>query len=178
MSLPTPAQRRHERLVRFQELVVQQGTYIRSFAEYPEIRDDADANATSEARLRELADLGELLRDGGEQSWFDPDEAIRRWVHANPLVATGDTLRRRLDARDAEPVAEGVYRADLRVRVKIGDGHDAPGFTVLAKDVGVDGYLAHLDLRLPESVAEQFRQQGRRQLRRELSALLGYDVPG
>ncbi len=165
-NVSTPA----ERAARFHTLVEAQGMYVRAFAEIPSVREDDEAKAKSEARLRELWDLAELLNKS-QSADYDPDEAIRKWVAAHPLRATSETLRRRLDAIPSQPDTEVQVPLNVIVGDVRGDGNSPRMYQVNAPDVVLTQYGLHVHL--PESVAEEFRQQGRRQLRREIHQALG-----
>lgn len=150
-TLPTAADRAAE----FNRLVVEQGIVTRNAKHKIPQNED---KARIDARATRLLELAELIAPTTEPGRFVNDR-IASWMRANPLPLTMEML--------ATAAAEAT--AGQHVYISIGDlslgGYRYP---VMRDDLR-DGST---DIEVPDSVAEHFRQQGRRALQSELRALL------
>lgn len=162
--MPIKSKDRAEELNR---LVVEQGIVTRNWkygAPVNEERERIDARA---ARMIELVELLEahVNAPGYEGEEITPEryvnDRIAAWMRANPLPLAQDRLINMLD----DSGDNGVY-------VRIGEDDKRYEYRFMADDCTVSG-MGQLVLKVPESVAEYFRQQGRRQLQRSIRNDLG-----
>lgn len=98
---------------------------------------------------------------------WDVDEHIERWIVKHPLGLTGLGLKRVID--ESTGGGNGVS-----VALQIGDPADGGRYYQLHEGQFAVAYGGSLLLSLPDSVAEEFRQQGIRRLRRDLAEMLGF----
>lgn len=151
-----------DRAAEYQRLVVEQGHVTRSmqFSEWKPTEEEQQVIARRAARLIELA---ELL--GYEEPERQVNESIAAWCRMNPLA---------LSKRRVLRLIEEAGNVDGQVSIQIGDiGHKTKGgyfYQVLASDASLRNGVLHFTV--PESVAEHFRQQGRREIQSEMRALL------
>ena len=189
---PNPAARAEE----FNRLLVEQGLATRSTKYGIEFTDEQ--RAVVEARGVRLLELAELMEPKG---WVDGayvvrepgayvNERIAAWLKANPLALS---MQRVLDL--ITPPALYSLSGGVNVIIgKLGDGGYI--YRVMADDFGwsgarIEGTCSHdlrhedndadcshqvvfgdMVLRVPDSVAEHFRQAGRRQVQREVADVL------
>lgn len=116
-------------------------------------------------RLERLDELSALLSGPDHLSSPDPklwsvQTHLDRWLDRNPLSLTSDVLVGRLRK----------VQSPTSVTVLIGGTTNGYRYPAKARDLEYVG--GFLQLAIPESVAEHFRQQGRRQLQSELRDLL------
>lgn len=157
-KLPTSA----DRAVEFNELLVEQATTARSmkYGWKPDLADQQwiDVRAT---RLLELA---ELLPSVTEEPGRYVNDRIAAWLRANPLPL------------DPAHIAESVEHYATTecplegVRVQIGPVDSGYGYRAMRDDFQLSfvGGVGVVVIQVPDSVAEHFRQQGRRALQSEL----------
>lgn len=165
-ALPTSA----DRAVEFNRLLVEQGHATRSM-KYGWQPDDTERQAI-DARATRLLELAELLP--GTPKGRDPgayvNERIASWLRANPLALTNHRLVERV--RETEKAINSAVGNTCGVSVQIGEGDSAYHYSVMADDLVAVRAGGRVVVRVPESVAEHFRQQGRRELQSEMRALL------
>jgi hypothetical protein len=192
-TTPTSADRAAE----FNRLLVEQGHVTRSM-KYGWEPDDDDRKAI-DARSIRLLELCEMLGAhvnapgyGGEA--ITPgryvNDRIASWLRANPLPLSMERVRSLLTEHP-------LYALEGGVAVTIGElGSGGYQYRVMADDFAwsgarVEGECSHspahetndadcehrvvrgdMVLRVPDSVAEHFRQQGRRAIQREFASLM------
>lgn len=152
-TLPTPADRAAE----FNRLVVEQAIVARNAKHKIPQTEDA---ARIDARATRLLELAELINPTTEPGRYVNDR-IAAWLRMNPLPLTVGALAAAAEAATAD---QGVY-------VTIGElGNYGYQYRVMRNDLTTDGRPC--TIQVPDSVAEHFRQQGRRALQSELRGLL------
>ncbi len=156
-----------QRAEEFNRLLVTQASVTRSM-KYG-FRPDPDEKATIEARGVRLNELAELLpgaKANAEHAPFEPgayvNERIASWLTANPLT---------LSTRMVGDLIEGVG-PNGTVTVVIGDSTKG-GYWYACLADNLEEVNGQIQLKVPDSVAEHFRQQGRRQIQREFADLMG-----
>lgn len=117
-----------------------------------------------QARREHLDELAAVL-NATQSATYDVDEAVERWISTHPLAMTGTGMKRVIDTTSGQGNGVAAY-------VQIGDPTKGGRHYPLH-----EGQLTHdngtLLLRLPDSIAEEFRQQGRRAYQREIHRALG-----
>lgn len=167
-----------ERAAEMNTLIVEQGHATRSvkYGWKPTPEEQAVINARAE-RLVELVELldAHVAAPGyplGEQVTPERyvNDRIAAWMRANPLALTNHRMLERLE----ENTRTGNLDASntCGVTVQIGEDSAAYHYAVMADDFVALRGGGRVLFRVPESVAEHFRQQGRRALQSELRALL------
>jgi hypothetical protein len=171
---PTSASRAEE----MNRLIVKQGQATRSM-KYGWVPDE-ETKARIEKDATRLDELAELLSMGDSDSTPEAyvNDRIAAWVRMNPLPLSMERVRSLL-------TEHLLYSLEGGVLVSIGD-LKASGYQyrVMADDFAWSGARVEgegdnevvrgdMVLRVPDSVAEHFRQQGRRALQREHAALMG-----
>jgi hypothetical protein len=151
---PTSASRAEE----MNRLIVKQGQATRSM-KYGWVPDE-ETKARIEKDATRLVELAELLSMGDSDSTPEAyvNDRIAAWVRMNPLPLSMERVRSLLTEHLLYSL-EGDDFAWSGARVE-GEGDNE----VVRGD---------MVLRVPDSVAEHFRQQGRRALQREHAALMG-----
>lgn len=193
-----------ERAQEMNHLLVQQATLTRAMKHgYVLSPDENAANLSRAERLGELVELlgahkYEMMPGGGVHSPGSYiNERIRQWLNANPLPLS---MGRVLDI--ITPPA--LYTLEGGVSVVVGDLQKGGYmYRVMEDDFAwsgarVEGVCSHqpphapakdggdaecddqvvrgdMVLRVPEGVAEHFRQQGRRQLQREFASMMALE---
>lgn len=170
--MPVEPIKSKDRAEELNRLIVQQGHVVRSM-QYADWKPNDDEQAEINARAARMIELIELLGAhvnapgyGGEV--IRPEryinDRIAAWLKMNPLM-----LSQRRNKRLVEDEAAG--NLDNGVAVQIGETDKGYHYMLQATDCSVVGGI--LRFFVPESVAEHFRQQGRRQLQRSLQRELG-----
>lgn len=149
-TLPTSADRAAE----FNRLLVEQGFVTRSM-KYGWQPDDAERE-TIDARATRLLELAELMPGITVEPGTYVNDRLAAWLRMNPLALTNQILAEKL-------TTEGVHT----ISVQVGDPRDRGYRYALVVD-DVEQQYGGTVLRVPDSVAEYFRQQGRRALQSEL----------
>lgn len=154
----------------FNRLLDEHGFAVRSMQYGYEPEGDALAIIeTRDHRLRELAGLfGPDVLEGREPSQYVWDRT-EAWVQAHPLALTTQRVQQIIEGPPRPPHVSTPVRM---VSIQIGTpGDGGYYYQCMADDVTVEN--GALRFKVPESVAEQFRQQGKRQLTRQFASLLG-----
>ena len=112
-------------------------------------------------RIR-LDELAVLLNTTTSETW-DVDEMAERWIRTHPLTLTNQI------------VAKELAKIESVISVAVQVGEPRPNgsgryYGLHVGDMKVQG--GAVVFTLPEAVAEEFRQQGRRQLQREHADLM------
>lgn len=145
----------------YEELIVKQGHVVRSM-QFSEWKPTDYEQQTIDARAARMIELAEML--GSDAAEREVNDRIAAWLRANPLA-----LGKRRVKRIIEDPASG--NLDGTVEIQIGEPTNSGYFyQVLASDC--TNRAGSLRFTVPESVAEYFRQQGRRQLQTEMRGLL------
>ncbi|HMM95343.1 hypothetical protein [Phycicoccus sp.] len=154
----------------FNRLLAEQGFVTRSM-KYG-YRPDDEAKAAIDARAARLVELAELfgpaiLGDLTPERYVN--DRIATWVTANPLALTTQRVQELIEGPPRPPHVSASVRT---VRAKIGTpGSGGYLYQFTADDVAItDG--GAFELVIPDSVAEHFRQQGRREIQRQFADLL------
>jgi hypothetical protein len=152
----------------FNRLLIEQGFATRSMK--TGWRPDEEQRGvldTRAARLIELAELmGPRIADAQHQPFSAEayvNERIAAWLRANPLGLTNRQLAERL----ASDESQGLVSVYIGMGVERKNGY---AYTLLYDDLRQQNGL--WQLHVPDSVAEFFRQQGRRQVQREIADVL------
>lgn len=169
-TLPTSADRAAE----FNRLIVEQGHVTRSM-KYGWEPDD-EQKAVIDARAIRLLELAELLPGVSKdvEAGHYVNERIASWLRANPLALTNHRLIE-LVRETTKTLNESVGNT-CGVSVQIGEGDQAYHYAVMADDLVAVRSGGRVIFRVPESVAEHFRQQGYRKRSREIASALGFKL--
>ena len=124
---------------------------------------DENKSVVRRRRLNELVEL--LARDGHP---LDIDESVEACIDRHPLTMTGAGMKRVIDSTTGQ--GNGIS-----VGVQVGDPEKSGRYYQLHEGQFGTGVGGTLLLTLPDSIAEEFRQQGRRALQREMRRTLGVD---
>lgn len=156
-----------ERAAEFNRLLVEQGTATRSMKYGWKPTDEEKAEIDARAvRLIELAELAGITAGQTPERYVN--ERLASWLTMNPLVLEIARVKRIIENYEGQdvPLEE--------VRVQIGDVDKGYAYRVMADDLQLSFQSAKgvIVLKVPDSVAEHFRQQGRRSLQREFAALI------
>lgn len=156
--MSTPA----ERAAEFNTLVTEQAIIVRARrGGYPEPDVPRCIEANRMARLYDLAEV--INADPDTSVRYDVEEAIDRWIDRNPLALNNVDISRVMDK------VPGDRRVGLEVIVGDRD-KGSQHYVAVQSDLT---YGNRLILTIPDSIAEAFRQQGRRQVQREMCAVIG-----
>lgn len=151
----------------FNRLLVQQATVTQSMKYDPSVGKGKDWPVIQQRAAR-LVELAELMGYADPEAYVN--ERIAAWLRMNPLALTNQMLLERVQETTK------TYNPDTGnvcgVTVQIGEGDHAYGYAVMADDLAAVRGGGRVIFRVPESVAEFFRQQGRRQLKREFAKLM------
>lgn len=160
-TLPTSADRAAE----FNRLLVEQATVTRSM-KYG-WKPDEEQRAAIDARATRLLELAQLIHADAEPGRYVNDR-IAAWLRMNPLPLEPAVI---VDA--VEHYADGTCPLE-GVRVQIGPVDGGYGYRAMRDDfqLSFTGGVGVAVVNVPDSVAEHFRQQGRRALQSEMRALL------
>jgi hypothetical protein len=177
--MPNHKTKNMERAEELNQLIVMQGIIVRTM-KYAALGEQGflEPDSDTEARARRMIELVEMLEAhvnapgyGGEK--ITPEryvnDRIAHWVERNPLPLTHTHLTTGI----ANMVEENPeVSTNANVYVVIGEGEKRYEYRVMVDDFKINA--AHqVQLQVPESVAEFFRQQGRRQTQRALQRELG-----
>lgn len=159
------------RLSEFHGLIGNYAFYERNLR-FSDYQPDASSRADHEAMRRRLDDLARLCNmDDESGTHYDVDEQVERWIEGNPLGMTGTGIKRVIDKTSGQ--GNGVSAG-----IQIGDPNKGGRYFRLHEGQLTIGYGGVLLFTLPDSVAEEFRQQGRRALQREHAALMAVEPRG
>ena len=165
--MPTPTSA--DFAAEFNHLLVTQATATRSMhhgwkpteSEQTEIND----------RATRLLELAQLLGQDNPGAYVN--ERIAAWVRANPEALTNQRLVEKV--RETEKTMNEQVGNVCGVSVQIGEGDRAYHYAVMVDDLAAVRGGGRVIFRVPESVAEHFRQQGRRALQREFASLMAVE---
>lgn len=154
--------KQQERAEEYHRLIVEQGNVVRSI-QFSEWKPNDVEQKKIDARAKRMIELAEML--GYEEPEREINDRIASWLRANPLA-----LGKRRVKRLIEDPALG--NLDNGVSIQIGSLESKQGYyyQVLAADCVIRQGSLHFSV--PESVAEYFRQQGRREIQSEMRSLL------
>ena len=131
----------------------------------------ADVAAEHKARLVRAGELAELI-NADQSADYDVSGHVERWIEAHPLAMTGAGMMRVIETAVTHP--GGIPGNGVTVAVQIGD--PTKGGRYYPLHAGMFVYVnGTLRLNLPDAVAEEFRQAGRRALQREVASLLAVE---
>lgn len=155
--MPTPADHAAE----FHSLIERYASVVRHARFYG---DGNDLSEQEQRARRERLDEVAAILNATQSVHYDVNEAVERWVATHPLSMTGRGMQRVIDQTNGQ--GNGVT-----VHVQIGSPSGGGRFYPLYEgQFTTDRGL--LMLTLPDSIAEEFRQQGRRALLRDFAALM------
>jgi hypothetical protein len=167
-----------QRHAEFNRLLVEQATVTRDMKYDSSLGKGKDWGPIQERAAR-LVELAELLRFTEPEKYVN--ERIAAWIRMNPLPLSMERIRAILTEHPLYSLAGGVA-------VSIGD-LKAGGYQyrVMADDFAWSGarvigtgdneqVMGDMVLRIPDSVAEHFRQQGYRKRSREIANTLGFKL--
>jgi hypothetical protein len=152
----------------YNELIVQQGNLARSMKYAATIGKPLDlTDEQEEAQRGRAVRLVELATIAGY--YDDPEAEVNRriaaWMQYNQLSLTTQGVAQLIESKQRPDC--GIHSG---VVVSIGDVRSGGYYyTVMADDLT---WPHQLEIKIPESVAEHFRQQGRRALQSEMRGLL------
>lgn len=159
-----------DRAAEFNRLLVIQGNVTRSM-KYGWRPDDEEREEIQQraARLIELAEL--IGHEEAPEEYVN--ERIAAWMRANPLTLTNNHLAEVAEkSRHSGNPDTGITKP---VHIQIGEpGKGGYFYGLLADDLRDEPN--RILLAVPESVAEHFRQQGRRQIQREAANLFAFET--
>lgn len=166
-----------DRAAEYHQLITKQGSLARSRRTFPD-GDYSKYTAEEHERCRRLEDLAELINSN-----LEPDSPVRRdvaadverWIENNPTQLTNQIVEGKLAAaRKAQSQRNPDVGVVGQVFVDVGavPGGNGYSYTVMVEDFSTNSY-GQLRFKVPESVAEHFRNQGRSQKQREMRAALG-----
>jgi hypothetical protein len=145
----------------FNWLIVAQGHVTRSM-QFGDYRPTDVEQREIHERATRMIELAEML--GFKDAEREVNDRIASWLRANPLA-----LGKRRVKRIIEDPASGDL--DNGVTIQIGDAAAGGYFyQVLAADCANRNGILHFTV--PDSIAEHFRQQGRREVQAEMRAVL------
>lgn len=158
----TPEQCTLARLAEYNALIEIEGYQRRTqrFSSGTVETDEAAANA----RHRRLGELVELLSADDHQ--LDVEESVEGWIRRHPLAMTGVGMKRVIDSSSGQ--GNGVSAG-----IQVGDPENGGRYYPLHEGQFAVAHGGTLLLTLPDAIAEEFRQQGRRALQRELRRVIG-----
>lgn len=160
----------------FNRLLVEQATVTRDMKYDPSLGKGKEF-VPIQQRAARLVELAELMDMREPEKYVN--ERIAAWVRMNPLPLSMGRVRALLTERP-------LYSSEGGVAVSIGDlGAGGYQYRVMADDFAWSGarvvgtgdnetVLGDMVLRIPDSVAEHFRQQGYRRRSREIASTLGF----
>lgn len=171
-----PVSDRADRAAEFNRLLVTQGHATRSM-KYGHKPGEEELREIV-ARTARLVELAELLGYEGPEAYVN--ERLAAWLKMNPLPLAMEHLQAIFE--------EPLYSTDNGIYVQIGElaknGYqyrvmrDDFAWTGAREEPAEDGTVVRgeMVLRIPDSVAEIFRQQGRRQLQREFASMMALET--
>lgn len=158
-----PKSKSADRAAEMNRLLVEQGHVTRSMKYTASWTPTEDEQEVIRARAARLIELAEMLGQAEPEAYVN--ERLAAWLKMNPLSLG----KRRVKAIIDDPASGNI---DNTVVIQVGDPTNGGyHYSCLADDVSNHGGL--LRFTVPDSVAEYFRQQGRRQLQRSIRGELG-----
>jgi hypothetical protein len=159
--MPTPTSA--DFAAEFNRLLVTQGHVTRSMHHGWKPSDEQQAEIND--RATRLLELAQLL--GQDNPGKFVNDRIAAWMKMNPEALTSEQVRDLIESFRQPNADTGVTTG---VFIQIGDpGNGGYHYRVMRDDLTYNGQVV---FQVPDSVAEHFRQQGRRALQAELRACL------
>lgn len=159
----TPEQQTLQRLAEYNALIEIEG-YQRRTQRFQSGTVETN-QAAAATRLRRLDELVSLLANDGHP--LDIEQSVENWIERHPLTLTGAMMKQVIDKTSGQ--GNGVS-----VQIQVGSDSNGRRYPLTADQFTPSNYgQGVLMITLPDSVAEEFRQQGRRQLQREFCSLVG-----
>lgn len=155
-----------DRSAELNRLIVEQGRATQSmrYGWRPTTEEQQVVNDRG-ARMHELAELLNLGGRDGVGKYLN--DRIAAWLEANPQALTSQEVYKLIDSfRSPNPDTEVITGVHIQIGDPVRHGYH---YRALRDDLVYNGQLT---FKIPDSVAEYFRQQGRRQLQSEMRELL------
>lgn len=157
--------KQQERSEEYTRLIVEHGNITRNL-QFTGWKPTDEEREIINIRYKRLVELAEML--GYDKPADAVNEQLVKWLKMNPLALTKRRVKQLIEGSPSN--------VDGQVSIQIGDlgyGSGRPGgyyYQVLASDCEITTGV--LRFTVPESVAEHFRQQGRREIQSEMRNIL------